>query len=507
MFGQFLASFSVAHPVPEGIGLRELALDVHAWTARIKRDKLYLQTIMALGLSGLMWPFLSGPRREGLYAKYYPVWGGVTPLNVDALWGKSGRNGVQSLGVLPGGSHRAALSARLRGDHRAGHHARRGVVPDRRLLADDGGRCDGGVPPLHRQPEGSRRLRFLSTVLGILLLLGAAGCATPPAGGPAASSQRDLEQYAALRSTAVDPAVAQRILALDPDRVTDADVRTALAAGPTPRIIGVHGGIYPVHLVMESFARFLVGMGYPEAKIRHPGDGRLSHSPYESSARIAGTLAWYYEHEATMPMIIGHSQGGIQAVKVLYEPRRRVRRSHPGLEPGDRFAGGPGHDHRSVHRAAPPGPRPARGLRVGRGCRRRRTASPQPMVDGRPAARDAGHGRGVHRLLARPRHDRLGFLGSASDFRANGKASVRNVRLPADYSHVTVAVTSDLARSPAMREWLNDYRPGQVNGVPVAEGPTDNALWAADVWFNIKRHWAIEAQKVIRAQRALAGRH
>lgn len=96
VFGQFLASFSVAHPVPEGIGLRELAQDVHAWTARIKRDKLYLQTIMALGLSALMWPFLSGPRREGLYAKYHPVWGGVTPLNVDALWGKSGRNGVQS---------------------------------------------------------------------------------------------------------------------------------------------------------------------------------------------------------------------------------------------------------------------------------------------------------------------------------------------------------------------------------------------------------------------------
>ena len=96
MFGQFLASFSVAHPVPEGIGLRELAQDVHTSTARIKRDKLYLQTIIALGLSDLMWPFLSGARREGFYAKYHPVWGGVTPLNVDALWGKSGRNDVRS---------------------------------------------------------------------------------------------------------------------------------------------------------------------------------------------------------------------------------------------------------------------------------------------------------------------------------------------------------------------------------------------------------------------------
>ncbi|MET0682060.1 MAG: hypothetical protein ABWZ29_01815 [Casimicrobiaceae bacterium] len=96
VFGQFLASFSVAHPVPEGIGLRKLAQDVHTSTARIKRDKLYLQTIIGLGLSDLMWPFLSGARRAGFYAKHHPVWGGVTPLNVDALWGKSGRNDVRS---------------------------------------------------------------------------------------------------------------------------------------------------------------------------------------------------------------------------------------------------------------------------------------------------------------------------------------------------------------------------------------------------------------------------
>ncbi len=90
VFGQFLASFSVLHPVPEGIALRELARDVHACTARIRRDRLYLQTIMALGLAGLMWPFLSERRRAGFFGKYHPVWGGVTPLNVDTLWRRSG---------------------------------------------------------------------------------------------------------------------------------------------------------------------------------------------------------------------------------------------------------------------------------------------------------------------------------------------------------------------------------------------------------------------------------
>jgi hypothetical protein len=91
VFGQFLSSFSVVHPVPEGIGLRELARDIHAETARIRRERRYLQTVLALGVAGLMWPFLSAPRRAGFFAKYHPVWGGVTTLNVDGLWRRSGR--------------------------------------------------------------------------------------------------------------------------------------------------------------------------------------------------------------------------------------------------------------------------------------------------------------------------------------------------------------------------------------------------------------------------------
>lgn len=103
-FGQFLASFRVAHPVPEGIGLQELAQDVHAETARAKREKLYLQTILALGLSGLIWPFLSVRRRGGFFAKYYPAWGGVTALNVTDLWSKSAADGTQALEYLRAGS-------------------------------------------------------------------------------------------------------------------------------------------------------------------------------------------------------------------------------------------------------------------------------------------------------------------------------------------------------------------------------------------------------------------
>ena len=349
-------------------------------------------------------------------------------------------------------------------------------------------------------------MRRLSALLGVLLLLAVASCATPPAGRPAAISQRDLEQHAALRSIAVEPLVAERILAIDPNRVTDADVRTTLASGPTPRIINVHGGIYPVHLVMESFARFLVGMGYPEAKIRHPGDGRLSHSPYESSAEIAGTLAWYYEREAAMPMMIGHSQGGIQAVKVLYELDGafgdRIQVWNPVTESAE--------DRVTIVDPFTAKPRPVLGLRVGYvsvvGAGGAALLLPnQWSMAGRLRAipdtveEFTGYSLGVDMIA-------WDFSSSASDFRANGTAQVRNVQLPASYFHVTVAATSHLARNQAMREWLNAYRPGEVNGVPDVEGSTDNALWAADVWFNIKRHWVLEAQKVIRAQRALAGK-
>ena len=85
-FVPLLASFRIAHPVPAGMGLRELASFVHAETSRVKRRKLYLQTLLAIGLSGLQWRFLSVEQRQGFHAKNYAVWAGVTPLQLDVLW-------------------------------------------------------------------------------------------------------------------------------------------------------------------------------------------------------------------------------------------------------------------------------------------------------------------------------------------------------------------------------------------------------------------------------------
>lgn len=86
----FLASFRIAHLVPEGIGLRELVADVHAETDRLKRNRLYLQGIVALGLSALLWPLLSSERRHRFYPKHYPAFAGITTLNVNAVWERAG---------------------------------------------------------------------------------------------------------------------------------------------------------------------------------------------------------------------------------------------------------------------------------------------------------------------------------------------------------------------------------------------------------------------------------
>jgi hypothetical protein len=76
--------------VPAGITLRELASNIHRDTARVRRRKLYLQTLLALAGVVLLWPRLSPSQRAHIDAKNYPAWAGLTPLDVDALWREVG---------------------------------------------------------------------------------------------------------------------------------------------------------------------------------------------------------------------------------------------------------------------------------------------------------------------------------------------------------------------------------------------------------------------------------
>ncbi len=88
-FGLFLGSCIVTHDVPEGIGLQQLAEDLAEQTTLIKRHKLFLGTAMELGFARFVLRFFSPRRRRTFYPKNWPLWGGVTNMNLNSLWKQS----------------------------------------------------------------------------------------------------------------------------------------------------------------------------------------------------------------------------------------------------------------------------------------------------------------------------------------------------------------------------------------------------------------------------------
>jgi len=331
-----------------------------------------------------------------------------------------------------------------------------------------------------------------------------AGCATPRSapGSPGAPSSATAPAHEAITLT---PALEARILALDPEHITEQDVRTTLAAGPTPHVILLHGGVYGTHLLMMNFARFLMAMGYPESKIRDPSDGAYSQSPYGSSARTAGQIAWFYEHDGVRPLLVGHSQGGIQTVKVLYELKgefsERIAVWNPVTDQAE--------DRDAIIDPVTGAQRPVVGLSaafagvVGAGGVA--LASPAHWTMTKrlhtiPDTVDQFTGYAIDNDLVA-----MTFPGdTSSEFRHNGTAQIRNVSLPSSYDHVFVPVTLPLARDAAMRDWLNAYVPGAANAPPPNEREADqsHAMFAADIWFMIKKSWCIEAQRYLRSRKA-----
>ncbi|HEY5365299.1 MAG TPA: hypothetical protein VIL19_02400 [Casimicrobiaceae bacterium] len=335
----------------------------------------------------------------------------------------------------------------------------------------------------------------------IALALALASCATLAddstvrTGPPAAGS--------VLRAFKMTPELEARVLALDPHHVSDDDVRKTLALGPAPRIIKLHGGIFPTWLIMESFANFLVRMGYPSSEVRDPATKETSHSPYDSSNALAGQIAWFYEHEGTRPMIIGHSQGGMQAVKVLYELAGKFDDRVDAVNP---------FTHASEGRTTIVDPltgqvRPVTSLvlpyvsAVGAGGAALLLPNQWSMVtrlyDIPDSVEDfTGFAIGVDLIAWDGPHTR-------DLYNPLGSAHVRNVRLPAAYSHLYVVNTDQLGVEPGARNWINAWTPALTGKDPPAGIDQENIQWAADVWYSIKEHWVIEAQRFVRARRAL----
>lgn len=295
--------------------------------------------------------------------------------------------------------------------------------------------------------------------------------------------------------------VEDRVLSLDPGALSERDV-DLLSRCPAPRIIAINGSI-PV-VTMDSFSRFLIAMGYPEERVRDPRNGDYSYSSRMDSKRLAGMIAWYYEKEGMMPILIGHSQGGMLSIKVLHELSGAFNKTIPVWDP---FRDEPEKRH-FVKDPLTGEDRPVVGLRMGfasavaTGALMRLILGQWDMLTRLRKIPDS-----VEEFTGfRIKFDLLGsgFFGEAV-YRAIGSAAVRNISLPSSYSHMTVPLTEELAMDRESREWINSFVPS-TEEPEIADdfrGRRDNILFAADVWYSIKKHWCMELQRLIRARREM----
>jgi hypothetical protein len=91
-FGLFLGSFVITHKVPEGISLSSLVKDVHDQTTVIKRARSYMGSPIDLAMAQRSLRFLSMERKKKFYQKHYPLWGGITNMNLNTIWPQTGES-------------------------------------------------------------------------------------------------------------------------------------------------------------------------------------------------------------------------------------------------------------------------------------------------------------------------------------------------------------------------------------------------------------------------------
>jgi hypothetical protein len=335
------------------------------------------------------------------------------------------------------------------------------------------------------------RVRAATLALHAVLAVALAWSGWPPAVAADPDPANTVPPGAVLPALALDPAAEERVLALDPERISDRMVHETLALAPAPRIINLHGSIPLV--TMRPFAEFLIAMGYPAERLRNPRDGSLTYSSYTDSRELAGALAWHYEREGMVPMLIGHSQGGMLAIKVLQDLSGA---SGDPIAVWSPLADAP-EPRFTIVDPLTGAARPVVGLRV---------PYASALATGSIMRVLLGQWDMVSRLRSVPDsvEEFTGFFIEWDPIA--GTAAVRNVTLPADYGHISLPLAAHLAANPATRAWVSGYSPrGERAALPAgADLDTRNILHAADIWYSVKKHWCLEAQRLIRAKRALA---
>ena len=306
---------------------------------------------------------------------------------------------------------------------------------------------------------------------------------------------------ASLLAHAIAPipaAVAERLAALDCAALSAADVAGVLANAPAPRIIALHGSV-PI-VTMEPFGEFLARMGYPEDRLVNPVDGSRTYASRIDSRRLAGHLAWHYEREGLMPLVIGHSQGGMIVIKVLHD-LSGTRDAAP-IAVWDPRESAP-QARTDIVDPLTREPRAVTGLTLPFAAALATGSLPR-LILGQwgilPLLRDVPDS--VERFIgfSIPWDPIAGTFADPPPFRATGRANVRNVVLPASYSHIDLPRTAHLATQPATRVWIDAYRPDQ--SVPLPEGvDVANLVHAAELWHAIRRQWCEGAKRLAAAVR------
>ena len=300
-------------------------------------------------------------------------------------------------------------------------------------------------------------------------------------------------------SLSVTPELEVRILALNPHAVSEREVAEVLSKCPAPRVFSFNGSV-PI-VTMESFGRFLVRMGYPEASIRNPSNGSYSYSSYRNSVEMAGMVAWYYEKEGMRPMVIGHSQGGVLSVMILHELAGAFREKIEVINPYT----GQSENRNSIIDPLSGEELPVVGLKVG---------FASAIATGKGMRFVLAQWDMLNRLRKIPDtvEEFVGFhlqndlisgtlfgVGQGDQYYPVGSAKVHNIVLPRESTHLGVPLIEDLAKNDQTRAWINSYGPSNepLHPPPAFEGETRNILFAAEVWFNIKKHWCLELKRWI----------
>ena len=86
IFCPLLGSFTVTHALPADIRLVALAQDIRQQTQDIKRGRLYLGSALIQTFGRFMFARFSPARQKEFYLKNYPLWGGLTNVNLNFLW-------------------------------------------------------------------------------------------------------------------------------------------------------------------------------------------------------------------------------------------------------------------------------------------------------------------------------------------------------------------------------------------------------------------------------------